>query len=486
MADYEARIKNITDEHRKESESWYEDIRKNQEEASKYRDDAKAKEQEIGRLRAKLQGLETAVHEPETGLNHQVGDLHRTVDKLTKELEAEKKRAVDATGRSHLVEGRLNSLVSDVQDKNAELDRVKEQRDQLQAINDELHTDLDQADQLRAELEAQRDARHGADRQLQDINAQFEDIFKELGPGLSSEDYLKHLREQQFGRLRRDESRTSMDELAPANIQVSKGKKKGKSRLASTASLQDEMEGAGDSSGEDEGDENDEDKTIGSRGFHPSRFLSEIKNWTAIPQPLPEDAQGDDAGTSESPAAPAVDVDPDHLTGKLADAVALSTQQAGQLASTASTASKPTKKPISELDVDLNAITGASTEPAPPPTTQPLPQSQAKPALPPQSNIWTATNTEPASPMSRPRRPSEMSVTDVWAVSSPSTKLALLAFVAMFVAVYVWALSERDKWLVPNCLLRRHLAGYEPGRGVHGTLALGVERWLGVDTHRFG
>ncbi|KAK4544735.1 hypothetical protein LTR36_003984 [Oleoguttula mirabilis] len=194
------------------------------------------------------------------GLSTQLDGLKREKEEKVKERKAKSEKTKDHDDHIKSLQDELANLLSELEDEQAEKKKLQEQNDDYEAQRIGLHEEIDDLKKTRDDAFGASDENTEARNALVEVNATFEQMFKELGEGLSMDEYIDHIRNlQRTSSLRRDDSQASMVSDF-GNPQAGRSGRRS-DRQVSRASMADELNGL-QSEQESDDDLEDQDATV--------------------------------------------------------------------------------------------------------------------------------------------------------------------------------------------------------------------------------
>ncbi|KAK5123809.1 hypothetical protein LTR85_002445 [Meristemomyces frigidus] len=252
----EARLAKQKNEFDDVKKDWYDRVSKAEEEAEEATKKLKKAEEEKTKLKNQAEGHAAEVK----SLSKQLDGLKREKEQKLKQKHAKVGEAKDHDEHIKALQDELANALSDLQDEQAESKKLREQNDEYEAKRSGLHQEIDDLTKARDDAIGASKENNEAREMLVEINAQFEQMFENLGEGLSMNDYIDHVRSLQHNsRLRRDDSRASM----ASDFGEPQAGRSGRpsNRQVSSASMAEELQGA-ESGNDTDDDVEDQDPTM--------------------------------------------------------------------------------------------------------------------------------------------------------------------------------------------------------------------------------
>ncbi|KAK5136703.1 hypothetical protein LTR08_002356 [Meristemomyces frigidus] len=257
-ADLVARLKKQKDEHAANKKEWSETIEGHEKTVEEANAALKKVEEEKRQLEKKARECANeAKHATE-----KVDELEREKEERAKDRSFTKNNVKSLEDQTKELKSELASVLSELKDRQGDLKQRQDQFDDARFEHISLHQELDNLRLARDAAVTRSDENNEAREALIALNTQFEQIFANLGDGLSIDDYLNHVRRlQSTSTLHRESSHTSISsELG--ELQVRRPRQSG-NRDVSNTSIADELRGV-ESSSETDDDQEDQDQTITS------------------------------------------------------------------------------------------------------------------------------------------------------------------------------------------------------------------------------
>lgn len=219
------------------------------------------KESEIEQLKADVKKKQAE----NSGFRNEVRGFRENSEQLEKAKRALEKERDDARAfgkydqeQRDTIQKQLDTKKKEHTETRKELVQFKNKVAELEATNTSLHKELDSAEDKVKEFDRTFTENTDAKATLEQVNADFETIFRDLGDNLTVKDYVDHVREQHANKLKRESSEASFERHFD-----SQHMQNGKNRHVSGASLGDQLEDTGYESGSQTGDETeDPDRTL--------------------------------------------------------------------------------------------------------------------------------------------------------------------------------------------------------------------------------